>query len=370
VESTGTETLLRTAVAHHQAGRLADAEPLYRRVLDRDPAQFDALRLLGVLRRQAGDIESSIVLLQKALAVRPLSAEAHLELGKSHFELKNMEQAENAFRRAIEIRPGFSEAHLSLGAVRGACWFIEESKAHFEEALKQCPGLPAARNNLSAIENQLSNLESMADFCRNRNGSGSGALTEGGSHRVDLNTREFFPHVSNRLRFTGSGVEVGVKDGTFSEHLLTHWKGHCLYSVDPWREFPEDEYNDSSNAPQSLHDERYRNTIKRLLPFAGRSVIWRLTSKEAAELIPDKSLDFCYLDGDHRYEAIRDDIQLWFPKVRTNGILAGHDYIPDGEYNFGVFGVQRAVNEFIAEKKLCWFLSNDQPFRSWFAIKE
>lgn len=362
------ETLLNTAVDAHRGGRLEEAESVYRQLLQRNSNHFDGLRLLGILHRQIGNQESSIDLLKKAATLRDQSAEIHFELGQTYYVMKEMTMAEASFKRSIEIRPNFQEAHLNLANVYGTCWFLDEAKKHYTEALNQNPNFAAARNNLCAVEAQEERLTTVAEFFKTEPNRDA-ADKSNASEPPGLESREFLPHLLNRLNLTGTGVEVGVKNGDFSEHLLTHWKGTRLYSVDPWREFPDTEYIDSSNATQSMQDERYRNTIKRLLPFASRSVLWRLTSQEAAELAPDSSLDFCYLDGDHRYEAIRDDIQRWYSKVKPGGFLAGHDFIPDGKYDFGVFGVQRAVYEFLEGKHLPLLLSQEKPFRSWFVMK-
>lgn len=363
------ETLLKAAVDHHRVGRLAEADSAYRQLLTRNPKHFESLRLLGVLHRQMGNLKSSLDLLQKAVNLRTQSAEAHFELGLSYYEMKEMATAEASFRQSIEIRPNFPEAHLNLANVCGICWFLDEAKRHYAEALNQNPSLAAAKANLSTVEAQETRLAAVVEFFKTQRDQEAADQSSKPTQPPELEAREFLPHLLNRLQLTGTGVEVGVKEGGFSEHLLTHWEGKRLVSVDPWLEFPNTEYIDSSNATQTMQDERYRNTIKRLLPFASRSVIWRLTSREASELVEDNSLDFCYLDGDHRYEAIREDIQCWFSKVKPGGFLAGHDFIPDGKYNFGVFGVQRAVYEFLQEKRLPLLLSKEKPFQSWFVMK-
>jgi len=88
-------------------------------------------------------------------------------------------------------------------------------------------------------------------------------------------------------------------------------------------------------------------------------------------LIPDESLDFCYIDADHSYRAVSDDIRLWFPKIKKEGLLGGHDFVPDADYWFGSFGVHRAVTEFAAACKREIFLSSEPVggFESWFMIK-
>ena len=78
---------------------------------------------------------------------------------------------------------------------------------------------------------------------------------------------------------------------------------------------------------QDAHDAFYRETAVKLAPYGDRSIIIRAKSGEAVELFKDGQLDFVYLDAQHHYEAIKEDIALWWPKVRWGGLLAGHDYL-------------------------------------------
>ena len=64
------------------------------------------------------------------------------------------------------------------------------------------------------------------------------------------------------------------------------------------------------------------------------------SSLAASRIVPDKSLDFVFIDAAHDYESVLTDLELWFPKIRDGGIIAGHDYCE--HYN----GVIKAVNEF------------------------
>lgn len=59
--------------------------------------------------------------------------------------------------------------------------------------------------------------------------------------------------------------------------------------------------------------------------FHGRVDIHRMTTLAAAELVPDNSLDFVFIDADHSYEATMADIMAWTPKVRKGGLISGHD---------------------------------------------
>ena len=164
----------------------------------------------------------------------------------------------------------------------------------------------------------------------------------------DVPTRRELPHVLNARGLVGCGVEVGVQEGDYSELLLGAWRGRHLISVDPWLAAPEDEYRSTDNVEQPVHEQRYTATLARLERFGERSSVWRLTSAEAAERIPRATLDFVYIDARHDYESVREDLGLWYPRLRPGGLLAGHDYV-EGTFAEGTFGVKRAVDEFARE---------------------
>jgi hypothetical protein len=186
-------------------------------------------------------------------------------------------------------------------------------------------------------------------------------------------SRDLFPEVLNQSGLHGVGVEVGVLKAEYSEWILDHWKDGILHSVDPWRHFG-DEYVDGHNLPDALHESNYQAARARLVRFGGRSQIHRMTSREASLLFKDDSLDFVYLDAQHHYEAVCEDIACWFPKVRKTGIIGGHDFFEDGDYPFGRFGVKKAVLEFAEKIQRDVLVSSEAfppPFEapSWFVVK-
>lgn len=180
-------------------------------------------------------------------------------------------------------------------------------------------------------------------------------------------TREDLPWLLNAMSLTGKGAEIGVAEGVFSEELLTIWKGRCLYSIDPWRCYSQEEYPDVMNVAQKEQDLRCERTRERLKRFGQRSQIMRMTSGDAASVIPDNSLDFAYIDAQHHYEAVKEDLGLWLPKVRKGGILAGHDYV-DGQMETGLFGVKSAVDEFMREKGMRVHTTHEMSWRSWYVF--
>ena len=193
---------------------------------------------------------------------------------------------------------------------------------------------------------------------------------------LNFQTRSEFPAFLNECGLTGTGAEIGVQEGIYSECILQNWKGKTLFSVDAWKNFDAGEYIDISNRNDDEHILLYVNTTLRLRSFGERSIVWRMTSEQAAFAMPDNTLDFCYIDADHRYEAAKQDIELWLPKVKSGGIICGHDYVPDGNlYNqadgslIGLFGVQRAVNEFAASDGWDVHVTKSEDWPSWFAFK-
>lgn len=189
-----------------------------------------------------------------------------------------------------------------------------------------------------------------------------------------ISSRDLFPKTLNQSSLLGEGVEIGVLQASFSEWILEHWKGHCLHSIDPWLHFSDGSYVDGHNLSDSNHEEHYRIACEKLSPFGHRSKIHRKRSEEAAPDFLDGSLDFVYIDAQHHYEAVRDDIARWYPKVKVGGIIGGHDFFKDGDYPFGRFGVQRAVIEFATEQRCDILVSEETvppPFEapSWFIVK-
>mgnify|MGYP001572503114 CR=1 FL=1 len=178
-------------------------------------------------------------------------------------------------------------------------------------------------------------------------------------------TRYQLPNILNARRLFGEGAEIGVAEGEFSEFILANWKGRRLYSIDPWMEFPRDQYEDACNVPQGAQDECYKQTRERLRPFGDRSLIVRRTSLEAAAGFQAGQLDFAYVDAQHHYEAVREDLALWYPKIRKGGILAGHDYLA-GKRQQGSFGVKTAVDEFARARGLQLAVSAEKDWPSWF----
>lgn len=364
--------LLQKGLVLQGKKQFADAESLYHRVLSINPDQYDALRLLGVSSGQQGDYASAAIWLIKALQVNPTAAVSHHDLGLAWSKVGRFDEAIEFLKNSIQLQPKFPEAYLSLGNVYFQLSSLDEAVRCYEQALIQQPEMTEAKAWLDRMSQEEGQLKKLVEEVRMQVLSSNKGKEIANSTEPRLPRRELLPHFLNELNLTGTAVEIGVQEGIYSALLLRNWKGRVLYSVDPWKEFSVHEYADVGNVSQATQDECYKTTLERLMPFQSRSVIWRLTSKDAAALIEDESLDFCYLDGDHSLAGVREDVSLWYPKVKRGGILAGHDYIPDGDYPFGTFGVKGAVDEFVASRNLRLFITDETvpTVYSWFVFRK
>jgi hypothetical protein len=187
------------------------------------------------------------------------------------------------------------------------------------------------------------------------------------SHELPLLDRSHLPVLLDLLNLRGEGVEIGVLNGYFSEIILMYSSLSVLHSVDPWREFDVQQYDDTHNSAQAEHDRRYAFTKERLRRYGVRSHILRETSEEAAHRFADASLDFVYIDGNHSYEACKQDIAHWWSKVKPGGVLAGHDYV-DGNLPEGNFGVKSAVDEFAQKERQHLFVI-PVTWPTWYVVK-
>jgi len=179
---------------------------------------------------------------------------------------------------------------------------------------------------------------------------------------ANLPDRNAIPVYLKQKGYTGIGIEVGVATGVYSEILLEHSDLSRLFSVDPWTRSEADE---NWLSEPSL----YLESVKRLTKFGLRSVVLRMMSVDAAELFSDNSLDFVYIDGWHWHVGIDSDISVWYPKVKSGGILAGHDYC--WFHQDVIIAVDRLCSEksLALNKTECDFVHEGHVIKSWLVEK-
>lgn len=132
--------LLESGLQVHKAGRISEATALYEQVLQADPGQPDALRLLGTIADQKGDPDRAIALISLSLAKTPGSARGHLTLGNVYQGQGKFAAALSCFQQAISIAPDFHEAHNNAGLALRALGKYEDAFAFFRHATTLNPG--------------------------------------------------------------------------------------------------------------------------------------------------------------------------------------------------------------------------------------
>ncbi len=140
---------LNEAVDHHRAGRLLEAEAIYRGILVVDPEYPEALGLLGAIALASGQNEQAVEKISQAIAVKPDYADAHSNLGAAFLALLRHEEALASFDKALALNPGNALAHNNRGACLRWLGQSEEAIASYRRAIALDPEYGEAHHNLS-----------------------------------------------------------------------------------------------------------------------------------------------------------------------------------------------------------------------------
>ncbi len=161
-----------------------------------------------------------------------------------------------------------------------------------------------------------------------------------------LTDRISFLELVNARFPNGVGVEIGIAGGHFTKQIVATWKTLSrLYCVDPWKHFPEG-YDDACNLSQETQDERYLQFLKDTQNDRRIATI-RMMSHEASAQFDNEAVDFIYLDANHSFTAVMQDLTCWWPILKPGGIFAGHDYYDGNKFGHGV---KPAVDAFAADR--------------------
>jgi predicted O-methyltransferase YrrM len=136
--------------------------------------------------------------------------------------------------------------------------------------------------------------------------------------RIEKHRRKHPRFLASLLESPKIGAEIGVERGTTTRQLLTAFPGLHMIAVDAWA--AHEPYEDWPM------EEIKREFLTCAESLPGRITIMNTSSVSAAKKIPDGSLDFVFIDAEHTYEAVIQDIAAWAPKVRDGGFVTGHDY--------------------------------------------
>jgi tetratricopeptide (TPR) repeat protein len=148
-----------TAIGQHQRGQLAEAEQIYRQILDLDPHHADSLHLLGVLAHQVGRNDIAVELIRKAIAADKRPAAYHSNLGTAFQAQGKLEEAAASYQRALALNPGLAEAQMNLGVILQAQGKLDDAEARFRSALALRPDLAEVHVNLGNVLQAQGKLE-------------------------------------------------------------------------------------------------------------------------------------------------------------------------------------------------------------------
>lgn len=172
------------------------------------------------------------------------------------------------------------------------------------------------------------------------------------------------------------GAEIGVESGAYSEVLLKANPKLHLYSIDPWTASAYDPESYGVVREQIEYDALFSEASIRLNPY--NCTVIRKCSLEAAKKIKDNTLDFVYIDANHDFVNVANDIHTWKKKIKVGGILAGHDYC---YFTYRKFNhVKRVIEAYTR----CYYMipyfvvgsfevktgETRDKYRSWFWVKK
>jgi predicted O-methyltransferase YrrM len=131
-------------------------------------------------------------------------------------------------------------------------------------------------------------------------------------------------------------VEIGSYCGSGSTIIANTFKNSKLFCVDPWEKYVEDCSIYDINKQELELKEAEQIFDKKILNY-NNVIKNKMASIEFAKNITNETIDFVYIDGNHQYSSVKEDIEIWKPKIKQGGIIGGHDYHWES--------VQRAIHE-------------------------
>jgi hypothetical protein len=182
-----------------------------------------------------------------------------------------------------------------------------------------------------------------------------------------------FDFVNNYISGIENGIfaEIGVCNGSMSENILRNNNTCQLYCIDPYLSY--DDYDDACK--NEVGDKLY-NSVKNKLEseFKDRVKLIREYSNKASEMLKNE-FDFIYVDGNHKYKYVLEDITLWYEKLKIGGFLICDDacdinddirdengdvFIRWNEHSYGKYGVMHACKNFAKKNKIPFFMWENQ----------
>jgi predicted TPR repeat methyltransferase len=143
--------LLECGLAHHEAGRLEQAQIMYRRIFDAQPQDADALHLFGVAEHQSGNHRAAIEYIERAIDLNPRVPLYHSNLGSAYLSLNLLDEAGRSVMASLALKPDSADAHYNLGVILNSRGEHDKAQACFRQAILLQPAFIHAHFNLGIL---------------------------------------------------------------------------------------------------------------------------------------------------------------------------------------------------------------------------
>ena len=196
--------------------------------------------------------------------------------------------------------------------------------------------------------------------------------------------------LATKLELTTAAVEIGVRMGNFAKHNLALWPGRMYYMVDAWGHRPDtvevglkdNTFQDNNEPNEAPHLARMEKAKISTAPWSDRRTMIRGFSTTVHSQFEDEYFDWIYIDALHTYEAVKQDLSLWWPKLKPGGMCSGDDFVDlddkkmiawngptPSQYSWGV---RAAVTEFFREVGVpirITYMLDCYMFPAWYVLK-
>jgi Tfp pilus assembly protein PilF len=236
------EAALQQALAHHRAGRLSEAERLYRGILQARPDHPGISNNLGLALKDQGKLQEAAATFQRVLALKPDDALAHCNLGNVRRLQGQLDEATASYRRAIALRPDLALAHKNLGTVLCESDRLAESFASFRRHAELAYGglEDSAGGSEPVTPHQAQHDREQQDYL-----NGGNALADPASRRAVFRLEEggrVAGHAVNpdaslgdvATRWRSSRPQIAVIDNLLTDEALGKLRRFC-WSSTIWR---------------------------------------------------------------------------------------------------------------------------------------
>lgn len=321
---------MRVAIAHHQAGRLPQAEAIYQQVLSVMPRHPDALHLLGAIALTNGSIPLAIERIQKAISINPANPEYYSNLGFAMHEQGRLEEAMVAYRKAIALKPNYAGAiynlhALLLGKDSGA------AVACLSQVLDIVPNDFDARYMLAVLLDYFGNEAAAAlHFALLENGGAlSQARLDAWRYLKSANAARLPPITGSMMQTFKLGMEAAPKQGLVLEFGVRF--GNSIRQIAGLARQQVHGFDSFEGLPEVWHHEpKGSYTTKGEIPKVPASV--KLHVGWFEDTLPtflerhDDAVRFINIDCDI-YSSTKTVLELLAPRIVLGSVMVFDEYI-------------------------------------------